>query len=84
MATGNRANQYRIDLWGNLWKSAIAVVLGNFIYFVILSPLLPESARHQGYHSFDLGLVIDFWVCLVIYGLLLMILRKKSQRQAHH
>lgn len=55
----------------NFWRSLIAVVAGNAIYFGVIG-WLPERARHQPYHI-DWGLAIDFWICLVCYGLVRMI-----------
>ncbi|HXS97919.1 MAG TPA: hypothetical protein VN736_25140 [Candidatus Limnocylindrales bacterium] len=53
------------------WRSLTAVVAGNLIYFS-LEHLLPLKAQHQPYHI-DLGLVIDFWVCLVCFGIVRLI-----------
>ena len=52
----------------NFWRSLIAVVAGNIIY-LIAEPHLPLRARHSAY-AIDWGLAVDFWVCLVCYGLL--------------
>ena len=49
-------------------RSLIAIVAGNIIYFSV-ERFLPEMARHQPFHM-DWGLVVDFWVCLVCYGLI--------------
>jgi len=51
-----------------LWRSLIAVVAGNIVY-LLLEGWLPPGARHEIYRI-DWGLVVDFWFCLVIYGLL--------------
>ncbi len=66
----------RIDLWPNFWRALIAVLAGNAIFFLLVNPHLPPSARHK-YFTMDLGLVIDFWVCLVVYGVVLSIWKKK-------
>jgi hypothetical protein len=66
----------RLNFWPNFWRSLIAVLVGNAIYFLLVAPHLPQSARHR-YFAVDLGLVIDFWVCLVIYGLVLLSGKKK-------
>ena len=52
----------------NLLQALAAVVLGNVVYFV-LAPSLPYAARHHPFH-FDAGMAIDFWFCLVAYGLI--------------
>jgi hypothetical protein len=49
-------------------KFLIAILLGNALYFA-LSPHLPPAAQHRSW-AVDLGTVIDFWFCLLIYGLL--------------
>jgi hypothetical protein len=51
-----------------LLHSLLAVVIGNAVYFGLESRL-PPRARHVPY-AIDLGLVIDFWFCLVAWGLL--------------
>jgi hypothetical protein len=43
-------------------------VLGNVVEFN-LAPALPLMARHRALHL-DLGILIDFWFCLVAYGLI--------------
>ena len=49
------------------WKrSLLAVLIGNLIYYAIIDAL-PEAARHQPF-AFDLGLAIDFWICVMVYG----------------
>jgi hypothetical protein len=59
----------------NLAKSFVAVVSGNALYFLILMPLLPPVARHKPY-QIDLGLIVDFWVCLACYGIVELISRR--------
>jgi hypothetical protein len=51
-----------------LIKYLIAILLGNALYFT-LSPYLPPAARHHSW-TVDLGTVLDFWFCLLVYGLL--------------
>lgn len=57
------------------WRALIAVLAGNAVYFLVLYRRLPPGARHQP-NQLDWGLVVDFWVCLVCWGLLEMILRR--------
>jgi hypothetical protein len=55
-------------LWkGTFWQSLAAVVVGNAIYFGVYS-FLPPRAQH-GINRVDWGLAVDFWICLVCYGL---------------
>jgi hypothetical protein len=51
-----------------LLQALLSVVLGNVVYFA-LAPALPPLARHRLMHM-DLGIVVDFWFCLVAYGLI--------------
>jgi hypothetical protein len=53
----------------------VAVLGGNFLYFVLLFPLLPPEARHRP-SQLDWGLLIDFWICLALYGVLSLPLRR--------
>lgn len=62
----------------NFWQSLIAVVVGNAIY-LLLMPRMPRLAQHTTFR-FDLGLVVDFWICLVIYGLLELLKRWRRSR----
>jgi purine-cytosine permease-like protein len=58
----------QISVPGNFWRSLAAVLIGNALYFAC-SRFLPPAARHSR-AGFDLGLVVDFWFCLVVLGLL--------------
>jgi hypothetical protein len=51
-----------------LVQALVAIVLGNVVYFLLL-PSLPHAAQHRRFHL-DLGMVVDFWFCLVAYGLI--------------
>lgn len=65
----------------NFWKSLVAVVVGNVLYLFVISPYLPVQARHHP-SRFDLGLIIDFWFCLVIYGIIELLLRFRRRDSA--
>lgn len=52
----------------NFLQALLSIILGNVLYFV-LAPSLPPVARHRPFR-FDLGMAIDFWFCLVAYGLI--------------
>jgi hypothetical protein len=58
-------------------KSLTAVLLGNGLYFS-LAPHLPATARHHPLRL-DLGILVDLWFCLVVYGVLdlAILLRKR-------
>ena len=47
----------------------VAILLGNAIYYLSLLPHLPEPLRHRGTQT-DLGLLVDFAVCVAVYGLI--------------
>lgn len=49
-------------------KFLVAILLGNGLYFA-LYPHLPPAARHHPFRL-DLGTLVDFWFCLVVYGLM--------------
>jgi hypothetical protein len=55
----------------NFWRSLVAVVAGNLIYLGV-ERFLPPRGQHQPY-QIDWGLAVDFWICVVCYGLLRMV-----------
>ncbi len=52
----------------NFIHALVAVLGGNAAYF-LLGRYLPAGARHVPFHM-DLGLAVDFWFCLVVFGLI--------------
>ncbi|MGC1450265.1 MAG: hypothetical protein WA830_09530 [Candidatus Sulfotelmatobacter sp.] len=52
----------------NFLQALLAILLGNVVYFA-LAPSLPPVARHRPFRL-DLGTLVDFWFCLVAYGLI--------------
>ena len=52
----------------NFLQALLAIILGNIVYFALI-PSLPSAAHHRPMHL-DLGMVLDFWFCLVAYGLI--------------
>jgi len=52
----------------NFIQALAAIVLGNVVYF-ILAPSFPPGAHHRPFRP-DLGMLVDFWFCLVAYGLI--------------
>lgn len=66
------------DSLPRLLKQLAAVVLGSLLYFFVLMPHLPPAARHQPYRL-DWGLLVDAWICLVIYGLIELALRQRRK-----
>jgi len=51
----------------NFLQALFAVILGNIAYF-LLAPSLPLP-RHRPF-QLDVGLLVDFWFCVVAYGLI--------------
>lgn len=47
----------------------VAILLGNLIYYFSLVPHLPEALRHEGF-QLDWGMLLDFIVCVTVYGLI--------------
>lgn len=47
----------------------IAILLGNAIYYLSLQPHLPATFQHKGFAT-DWGLLVDFAVCVGVYGLI--------------
>jgi len=56
------------SIFSGLGESFLAVLLGNIIYFAA-APSLPPSLQHQLFRP-DLGLLLDFLVCAVVFGLI--------------
>jgi cytosine/uracil/thiamine/allantoin permease len=50
----------------NFWHALIAVIAGNAAYFLV-EKYLPVAARHVVF-KMDVGMVVDFWFCLVAFG----------------
>jgi len=50
----------------NFLQALLAILLGNIVYFLLL-PTLPPVAHHRPTRV-DLGLLIDFVFCLVVYA----------------
>jgi hypothetical protein len=58
---------------------AAAILAGNGIYFAVLHPGLPESLRHAPFRL-DLGLLIDFLCCVLVYGVIRLASRHARRR----
>ena len=61
------------------WRALVAVLVGNAVYFLLLYPYLPPAARHQPFRL-DWGVAVDFWVCLVVWGMLELVLRLRTRK----
>jgi hypothetical protein len=63
-----------------LLKQTIAVVGGNLFYFFLMMPHLPPAGRHRP-DRLDLGLIIDFWVCVAFYGVIELLDRRRARQR---
>jgi hypothetical protein len=52
----------------NFLQALLAIILGNVAYFALL-PSLPPAAQHHRFRV-DLGTAVDFFFCVVAYGLI--------------
>jgi len=61
----------------NFFQALAAVLVGNAIYF-LAEKHLPAGARHAPF-QLDLGILVDFWFCLVVFGIIKTIAGRKSR-----
>lgn len=64
-----------------LLKQLVAILIGNAIYFLLLMPHLPARAQHRP-DKLDLGLLVDFWICVVVYGVMELLSRKRRNTRS--
>lgn len=64
----SKSQEPKASVQVNFIQALAAIVLGNVAYF-ILAPSFPPAARHRPFQT-DLGMLVDFWFCLVAYGLI--------------
>jgi hypothetical protein len=64
----------------NFIHALVAVLAGNAVYFLLVR-YMPPGVRHVPFRI-DLGLVVDFWLCLVAFGMIKTIAgrRRRSDR----
>ena len=58
----------------------VIVIIGNALYFLAM-PHLPPAARHQRF-KLDLGTLVDFWFCLVVFGVFELIRYLAKRRKS--
>ncbi len=63
-----------------LLRYLVIIVIGNALYFIAM-PRLPSAARHKRF-QLDLGTLVDFWFCLVVFGIFELVdfLRKRNKK----
>ena len=59
----------------NFLEALLAIILGNVAYFALL-PHLPVVAQHHRFQV-DIGTIVDFCFCLLVYGLIRTVRRWK-------
>jgi len=62
------------------WAEYLLAVLGGNVIYLAIEPQLPTSLRHRMFQV-DLGLAIDFIICVVLYGLIRLV-RGSGDHQA--
>jgi len=67
-----------IGMKKKLLRIILAIAAGNAIYFSILR-FLPERLQHEPF-QFDEGLLIDFFLCLLLFFILSAFFRDRSAR----
>ena len=60
----------------NFMHALMAVLLGNLLYFST-EKYLPGPAQHVRFRT-DLGTLVDFALCLAIFGLIKVIVRAQG------
>jgi hypothetical protein len=68
LATRRRAAVSKPTVLVNFLQALLAIILGNVVYFALL-PSMPPAARHRPFRL-DLGTLVDFFFCVVAYGLI--------------
>jgi hypothetical protein len=54
------------------WAEYLLAVLGGNVIYLAIEPQLPVALRHRMFQV-DLGLAIDFLICVVLYGLIRLV-----------
>jgi hypothetical protein len=54
------------------WAEYLVAVLAGNIAYLFIEPQLPTAMRHRMFRV-DLGLAIDFLMCVAIYGLIRLV-----------
>jgi uncharacterized membrane protein (DUF2068 family) len=61
------------------WAEYLLAVLGGNIIYLAIEPQLPTLFRHRMFQV-DLGLALDFLICVFLYGLIRLVRSSGSQR----
>ncbi|MGH9704485.1 MAG: hypothetical protein ACRD4K_14005 [Candidatus Acidiferrales bacterium] len=57
-----------------------AVLIGNAVYYYSFMPHMPPALQHQGFRI-DWGWLLDFGICVAIYGLIRLGARIQRRNQ---
>ena len=72
------ASENNKPFWRPQWlRSLIAILIGNGLYYAV-TDFLPPAARHQPF-EFDWGLAVDFWMCVAVFGISLLVWPRKPK-----
>jgi hypothetical protein len=63
----------------NFIHALVAVLAGNAVYFLLMR-YLPLGARHEAFRI-DLGMVVDFLICLAALGMVKAVAARKSDSE---
>jgi hypothetical protein len=63
----------------NFVHALAAVIVGNIAYF-LSEKYLPAAARHVVF-KLDLGTLVDFWFCLVAFGIIKTVANLRRKRR---
>jgi hypothetical protein len=65
----------------DFFHALVAVLVGNAAYF-LLEKYLPAQARHMPL-KIDLGMLVDFWFCLVVFGIIKTVAGWRRESKLH-
>jgi len=54
------------------WAEYLLAILGGNIIYMAVEPQLPTPLRHRMF-QIDLGLALDFVICVMLYGLIRLV-----------
>lgn len=63
----------------NFVHALVAVIVGNIAY-LLSEKYLPVPARHVVF-KLDLGTLVDFWYCLVAFGIVKTVVSWRERRR---
>ena len=61
------------------WSEYLVAILAGNIVYLFVEPQLPTALQHR-FSNIDLGLAIDFLICVTAYGLVRLVRAWSSTR----